>query len=701
LDITLDRVLEDDAELRKMCSEGRALELMQIAQALEGMPRNASIHAAGVVLTDRPVSDYVPLAINTGAKVTQYTMNEIADLGLLKIDFLGLRYLTIIRDAVEEIHRTDPGFDIRSIPLDHKKTYEMISRGETAGMFQIESSGMKALMLQMKPTSIEDITAAIALSRPGPKDSIPRFLENRKNGDTKHEIEELNSILGNTHGCIVYQEQVMEIFRKLAGYSFGRADIVRRAMSKKKQDVMERERHFFLYGLKNENGTVECEGALARGIPEDAAKKVFDDMADFAKYAFNKSHAAAYALLSYRTAYLKCNYSKEYMAAILTSQLDSDKYAYYFSECQRMGISILPPDLNESQLSFSVSGNALRFGFVGIKNVGEALIENIFRERHKCPFSSFHDFVNRMCTNGLNKKALQSLILSGALDRFGVPRSQQMAASENVLETAKDRIRSNMPGQISLFDLAFDNPETPPPVSFPDIPEFSNQELLKGEKSVCGVYLSGHPLRNLQALAQRIGASEIITFRSEANRFSDSQSIVLICLINSVTLKQLRSGEKMAFLQVEDQTGMCEVILFPKILAKFSSLLTENTPVVIYGKINTKDEEIKILADRITTTEEAERIAGVTDEKKSKNSAEKIVNFQTVSKIFLRFPEKNSKIERRALALIRIFPGNTPCYFYYTDTEKLFRMEGLACSFTPRVYQELIELLGKENVGLK
>ncbi len=705
LDMTLTKALEDDKDLREMCQTGEAKELMQIALSLEGMPRNASIHAAGVVLTDMPVSHYVPLAVNTGTKVTQYTMNEIADLGLLKIDFLGLRYLTIIRDAVEQVHRTDPGFDIHTIPLDHKETYDMISRGETAGMFQIESSGMKALMLQMKPQNLEDITAAIALYRPGPKDSIPRFLENRKRGVASHEVPALDKILGTTHGCIVYQEQVMEIFRQLAGYSLGRADIVRRAMSKKKQDVMERERAIFLNGLKNEDGTVEVEGAVHRGIPEKLAEKVFNDMADFAKYAFNKSHAAAYALLSYRTAYLKCNYPKEYMAAILTSQLDGDKYAMYCNEVERMGIQILPPDINESQLSFSVSGNALRFGFVGIKNVGESLIQQIFLQREQTPFSSFRDFVERLRPHGLNRKALESLVLSGAMDSFGIFRSRMFSAIESLLSSASLAMRDVLPGQMSLFDAIPEDTKQDDDSIFPDIPEFTERERLREEKNVCGVYFSGHPLQSYRALAEKLGAQDIAAFRTEPENFSDGDSVCLLCQVGSVTLKQVRNGNRMAFVQGEDQAGRCEIIVFPKILAQVSSLLEEDRILAIYGKINTKDEEIKILADRILTPEEAEREKDL-EEKKERSSqpdshSEKSINFNSCSKLFLRFPEKGSKMEKRAMAILRIFSGNTPCYFYYQDTKKLFYVDGLSVRLTPLVYRELCEILGKENVGLK
>ena len=702
LNMTLDKALAEDEALRAMCQSGQEKELMEIARSLEGMPRNASIHAAGVVLTDEPVKNYVPLATSGGVKVTQFTMNELADLGLLKIDFLGLRYLTIIRDAVEEVRRHDPEFDIHSIPLNDKETFEMISRGETAGMFQIESSGMKTLMLQMKPENLEDITAAIALYRPGPKDSIPRFLENRKNSVTGHKVREIDDIVSYTHGCIVYQEQVMEIFRNLAGYSFGRADIVRKAMSKKKRDVLEREKEIFLYGLKKEDGTVECEGALARGISEESAETIWSEMDKFAEYAFNKSHAAAYALLSYRTAYLKCKYPKEYMAAILTSQLDSDKYAYYFSECQRMGIAILPPDINESRLSFSVTKNALRFGLVGVKNVGEGLIEHIFRERSKTPFISFRDFAERMRPHGLNKKALESLVLSGAMDAFGISRSKLLAVTDATLASVGMAQRSVMAGQMSLFDV-IDSPQTREKEDFPDIPDFTEKERLRGEKAACGVYFSGHPLKNLSSLAKKIGAVDILSFRTDAESLRDGDKVALLCLVNHVTLKQVRSGGKMAFVQAEDQTGMCEVIVFPKVLSHVAPLLEEDRIVAVFGTVNTKDEEIKILADEILSETDAQNRAPVVKkEQKGKRDGNKnILNFQSVSKIFLRFPTKESKMEKRVVALLRIFPGNTPCLFYYRDTEKLFRADALSVQLSPTVHRELIRLLGEENVVLK
>ncbi|MBR2634190.1 MAG: DNA polymerase III subunit alpha [Clostridia bacterium] len=707
LDMTLEKALAGDAELRAQCESGQAKELMEIAKALEGMPRNASIHAAGIVLTDRPVSEYVPLAVNSGSTVTQFTMNELSDLGLLKIDLLGLRYLTILRDAEEQIRQSIPDFSYQSIPLDDRETFRMISEGKTAGMFQIESSGMKALMLQMKPQSVEDITAAIALYRPGPKDSIPRFLENRAKGVYGHEISEISDILAGTHGCIVYQEQVMEIFRRLAGYSFGRADIVRRAMSKKKQEAMLREREIFLNGLTDESGNVLIPGALRNGIEEEKADKIFRDMEKFAEYAFNKSHAAAYALLSYRTAYLKCRFPKEYMAAILTNQLGSEKYSYYFSECQQMGISILPPDINHSRFSFSVDKDALRFGLVGIKNVGDNLIQTIFEERSRSPFASFRDFTRRLRGKGLNRKALESLVLSGAMDSFGQKRSVLFAAIESELDLARDTERMAIPGQISLFDLTPAVPAAAAEEEYPDIPEFSQKELLQGEKNVCGVYLSGHPLQGYTELAKKIGATEILSFRTEGERFADGDRICLLCLVGAVVLKPVKSGGKMAFLQGEDQSGICEIIVFPKVLEKTSPMPEAGSIVTVYGRINTKDEEIKILADQILPPEKSIPLSAKTAPASEKKSGKpeivgnSPINFQSVSKIFLRFPEKRSKIEKRVLALLHIFPGSIPCYFYYADSGKLFHIAGLSCSLSPKIYRELTELVGSENINLK
>ncbi len=701
LDMTLSRALEDDAELAQMCQTGVKKELMQIALALEGMPRNASIHAAGVVLTDRPVTEYVPLAVNSGSVVTQYTMNEIADLGLLKIDFLGLRYLTIIRDCVDLVKNRIPDFDIEQIPEDDAETYDMISRGETAGMFQIESSGMKSLMLQIKPRNLEDVTAAIALFRPGPKDSIPRFLSNRRSGKDDFSHPKLQKILQSTHGCIVYQEQVMQIFRELAGYSFGRADIVRRAMSKKKKDVMEKERQIFLHGDPTSS---ECEGAIARGIPEKTAEAIFDEMAEFAKYAFNKSHAAAYALLSYRTAYLKCKFPKEYMAAILTSQLGSDKYAYYFAECQRMGIRILPPDINESGFSFSVSRDSIRFGLIGVKSVGEGLIGEIFSERSRSPFCSFPDFIERMRGKGLNKKALESLVLSGCFDCFGIPRSRLFAVIEPLLEKARDAGRSAMPGQMSLFDTLPDQSSAEP--SYPEIPEFSHEELLAGEKNVCGVYLSGHPLTHYQAMSERLQAKQIYTFRTETEQYRESEEVVLLCLVGTVTLKQIRSGQTMAFVQAEDATGRCEVIVFPKVFEKARRLLVANKIVVLIGTINTKDEEIKIIAKRILTPEQADELNRHPEKQapqaqNRKQSPAETPDFASVSKLYLRFEKKGSKIEEAVMSVLKKQSGTTPCYFYYRDTQKLYRIDGLSVELGASIHQELTSLLGQENVVLK
>ncbi len=692
LNMTLEKALAGDEELRSLCAAGPGKKLMDTALKLEGMPRNASVHAAGVVLTDRPVTDYVPLAVNTGARVTQYTMNEIADLGLLKIDFLGLRYLTIIRDAVELIRKKEPAFDIRTIPEDDRDVFRMIGEGKTSGLFQIESSGMKALMMQMKPESIEEICAAIALFRPGPMGSIPKYLENKRKGKVDYSIPALASILDNTYGCIVYQEQVMEIFRKLAGYTFGRADVVRRAMSKKKQDVMDRERETFLAGTDK------------AGIDRDSAAALFDEIARFAEYAFNKSHAAAYALLSYRTAYLKCRYPKEYMAAILTSQLDSDKYAFYFAECRKMGLSILPPDVNESMASFTVVPQGLRFGLVGIKNVGGAFLEELFRERARSRFSSFMDFVVRMKPKGLNRKALESMVFAGVFDTFGIARARLAASIEQLLSTLSTGVeRGVMEGQLSLFGENMAEPESLPEFEFPEAPEYDKPTLLRLEKAAVGVYLSGHPLTDEEERAKKLGAEEIVRFHTEPERFREGDQVLLLCLVNKITLKQLKNGERMAFLRVEDTTGQTEVIVFPKVYAKAASLLEEDRILAITGQVNLKDEEIKIIAQKISLPDDAVPVSREQHEKPTPaaSAAKKSpANLADVAKIHLRFPQKDSIMERRILGLLGIFPGQTPVFFFYENERKLFRIAGLDCALTPVIYRELVEILGEENVAL-
>ncbi|MBR2021660.1 MAG: DNA polymerase III subunit alpha, partial [Clostridia bacterium] len=419
--ITIEKALEESAELRELCREDfKVNSLINIAKKIEGMPRNTSTHAAGVVITDKEVSEYVPLSMNGDCIVTQYTMNEIADLGLLKIDFLGLRYLTVIYEAAESA-----GINVSDIPLDDERTYKLLAAGDTDGVFQLESGGMRSLLMRMVPKNIEDITIAISLYRPGPMDSIPKFLANRKDAsNVKYADPSLEEILSVTNGCIVYQEQVMQIFRKLAGYSFGRADIVRRAMSKKKKDVMEREREYFIYGKKDEKGNTEVMGAVNNGVTEAAAKEIYEDMATFAQYAFNKSHAACYAYLAYYTAYLKCHYPRHYMASLLSSVINNtDKVMEYIGTCKRMGVRVERPDINTSSLSFSASENGIVFGLMAIKNVGEGFVREIVKKRQGAKYTSLEDFLTRMSDAEINKRMVESLIKAGALDSLGRKRS--------------------------------------------------------------------------------------------------------------------------------------------------------------------------------------------------------------------------------------------------------------------------------------
>ncbi|MBQ3866255.1 MAG: DNA polymerase III subunit alpha, partial [Clostridia bacterium] len=543
-----------------------------------------------------------------------------------------------------------------------------------------------------------EICAAIALYRPGPMGSIPKYLENKRRGRVDYEIPALAEILDNTYGCIVYQEQVMEILRKLAGYTFGRADVVRRAMSKKKKDVMDRERETFLAGTDE------------RGVPRDKAEKLFDEIARFAEYAFNKSHAAAYALLSYRTAYLKCKYPREYMAAILTSQLDSDKYAFYFSECQKSGIRVLPPDINESAASFTVVPEGLRFGLAGIKNVGSAFLEEVFRERSRSRFASFRDFTARMKPHGLNRKSLESLVLAGAFDSFGVARSRMAASIDLLLSTLSAATeRGYMEGQLSLFGGNMAEPGPAAEFDFPEMDEYPRTELLRLEKSVCGVFLSGHPLASESDRARRLGAAEIVTFRTEPERYREGDAVLLLCLVDHVTLKQARTGDRMAFLQVEDATGQCEVIVFPKVLAAASDLLAEDRIVAIRGQINLKDEEIKVIAQSVSTPEAAEEAGpaaprgtggGSRIVNENRPEVKQTVNFSDITKIHLRLPTKDSIMEHRIVGLLGIFPGTVPVFFFYEEGRKLFRAAGLDTALSPLIYKELCEILGRENVVL-
>jgi DNA polymerase-3 subunit alpha len=581
---TLENAMKENKALREMYERNpNAKRIIDIATELEGLPRHASTHAAGVVITRQDLSDYVPLQLSDNTVVTQFTMTTLEELGLLKMDFLGLRNLSIIANTIKNIK--DKTIDINNLK-DEPKVYEMISSGNTDGIFQLESRGMRAFLRELQPRCLEDIIAGISLYRPGPMDSIPTYIKNKNNiNNLKYKHPLLEPILKMTYGCIVYQEQVMQIVRSLAGYSLGRADILRRAMSKKRSDVMERERQIFIYGGDG------VEGAVNRGVPEKVAFEIFDDMADFAKYAFNKSHAAAYAKVAYQTAWLKTFYPVEFMAALLSTHMeDAAKISQYITEMSKMGIRLLPPDINESVDAFSVLGRDIRFGLAAVKNVGKGLVDEIVKERENGKFTCLTDFCLRMMDGGLNKRALESLIRAGAFDSLGGRRSQYLASYEKIMSEAADRRRNNLQGQLSLIG------EGDVSDNLPDVAEFVQTELLAMEKEVLGIFVSGHPLDGYKALIAKNSTapiwSVIASFLEDGDgEFSDGQVINLAGIITHKSRKYTKRDEEMAFLTLEDLSGVMEIIVFPKVLTVFDHVLEVEKLVRITGRISVKEDE--------------------------------------------------------------------------------------------------------------
>lgn len=697
LGTTIDSAMETVPELGEMyIASPDVARLINISKTLEGMPRNLSIHAAGVVITDLPTNEYVPLCTgNDDVIITQYPMNTLADLGLLKIDFLGLRYLTIIRDAQEMIRRRIPNFNIHSIPENDAETFEMLSKGYTVGVFQLESGGMKNLIMSMKPSSLEDIIAAISLYRPGPMDSIPTYLKNRKKEKITYPTPLLEDILSVTYGCIVYQEQVMQIFRKLAGYSFGRADIVRRAMAKKKLDVMQNERQYFLYGKPG-----ECEGAIANGVDPKAAEKIFDDMAEFAKYAFSKSHAAPYSLIAYRTAYLKCHYPREYMAAMLTAQLEqTEKMPLYINECRRMGIEVLPPDINMSDTVFTVQDGNIRFGLLAVKNVGLSFLKDIIAQRDINKFTSLEDFITRMSPYSPNKRMIESLIRCGAMDGFGYHRTQLMAVYDIALDSMAQINRANVSGQLDLFSQNENEDESILTIDYPPLKEFDYADKLLMEKEATGLYLSGNPLYEYTecfARQKAVCISDITeALESRGGAYAEGSVVTLLGIISEKKQKILKNNTQMLFLTLEDLTGSAEVIVFPKTVQTYSQNIAVDRVVLITGEVSPKDDELKILARSVLTAQKngkdyvpTEKVAVPSTPAKPK-------------KLYLRLPSRDCPQFKRAKALLEIFGGQCEVIFYCADTATSLYANGLLTDPSKYVLQKLAELLGAENVILK
>ena len=595
LHMTLDIALKQSKELRDLYEGDSDVKyLIDMSKRLEGLPRHASMHAAGVVICGKPVDEYVPLSrASDGSITTQYILTTLEELGLLKMDFLGLRNLTVIQNALRFIKK-NRGLDIDLNKIDYsdKNVLHYIGTGNTEGIFQLESSGMKSFMKELKPESLEDIIAGISLYRPGPMDFIPKYIEGKNNADSvTYDCPQLESILEPTYGCIVYQEQVMQIVRDLAGFSLGRSDLLRRAMSKKKADVMAKERKVFVYGDESEN----IKGCVNNGISEAIANKIYDEMTDFAQYAFNKSHAAAYAVVTYQTAYLKYYYTAEFMAAMLSSVMDmTDKVAEYVYSCRSMGIKILPPDINEGESGFSAKGDSIRYGLTAIKNVGKAVIDNIVAEREaRGIYKDLEDFISRTAPFGVNKRAIENFIKAGAFDSFGATRKQMMMVYVQIVDSVNQDKKDTMQGQMSLFDIADEDQKKNYKMQMPNVGEYDNDQKLEFEKEVIGIYASGHPLSDMEEKWKRVITNMSLDFavpeEGESYKIKDKSRVTVGGIITTVTRKFTKRGEQMAFLTLEDLVGTVEIVVFPREFDKYREILMEGRKIFITGEADIQE----------------------------------------------------------------------------------------------------------------
>ena len=696
LGMTLDTAMKQSKELReKVEADPQVKELWDMARKVEGMPRHASTHAAGVVITDKPVMDYVPLSKNDDAVVTQYTMTAIEELGLLKMDFLGLRNLSVIDHAEKLVRRREAGFSIEAAPEDDGAVFHMLSEGHSEGVFQLESPGMKRLLVQAQPACVEDLIAIISLYRPGPMQFIPQYLESRKNPESVHYRHPLlRPILEPTGGCIIYQEQVMQIFRDLAGYSLGRADIVRRAMAKKKHDVLEREREVFLHGQQWEDGTWEVDGCLCRGVDQRTALELFKEIESFASYAFNKPHAAGYAVVAYQTAYLKCHYPCEYMAALLSSVLgQTGKVAEYIEECGRLGISVLPPHVNYSDTGFTVVGKSIRFGLLAVKNLGRNVIARMVAERRAAgEFTSFYNFCKRMAGRDLNRRAIESLVKCGALDGLGNNRREMLLAVERVLDSLEADKRRNVEGQMGFFDAPGSAQGGEPPLEKTE--DFSAADKLNMEKEVTGMYLSGHPMAAYAGLYQEGGYArmdEILQSAGEreTGRYQDGQWVTLLGMVVGVRKKATKNNAQMAFVSLEDMYGAITALVFPKVLEQYGSLLYEGAVVAVQGKLSFTEDKAPELV--------CQSLGKPADPVSVKAPAGKPVR----PGLYLRLSSQKDPRYDKAMRYIAVFDGGaTDLYLTFQDTGKLLRAPAkFRVEINRPLLRALKELLGAENVA--
>lgn len=632
LNITIAKGMQMNPELRAMYEgDEQAKKLIDMSMRLEGLPRHTSIHAAGVVISPKPVDEFVPLSrASDGSITTQYTMVTLEELGLLKMDFLGLRTLTVIKDAI------GGKFDVHNIPYDDKEVYEMISAGHTEGVFQLESAGMKNFMKELKPQSMEDIIAGISLYRPGPMDFIPKYIQGKNDQENiQYDCPELEPILSPTYGCIVYQEQVMQIVRDLAGYSYGRSDLVRRAMSKKKISVMEKERKNFIYGNEEEG----IDGCLKRGISEEVASKIYDEMMDFAKYAFNKSHAAAYAVVSYQTAYLKCHYPVEFMAALMTSFMENTgKITEYIMNCRQLGIAILPPDINEGEYRFSPYKGNIRYGLAAIKGVGKPVIDEIVAERESGGrYRTLKDFCMRLSGKSINKRTMESFIKAGALDSLPGTRKQKMSIYVSVLDGANQEKKTTMSGQMSLFDFATEEEQEEMEVTMPKVGEFEKETILAFEKEVLGVYINGHPLEEYVGVLEKNitrKTSDFIPAEGEdLPKVKDKEVATIGGMITGKVVKTTRNNTLMAFITVEDLYGVVEVIVFPRDYEKYRDVLTEDRKVFLQGRVTVEeDKPAKLICQSVVSFEDLGKELWIQCKTREEYQAKEALLFQILGK---------------------------------------------------------------------
>ena len=614
LNITIDKALKMNPELKNLYTTDETVKkLIDMSRRLEGLPRHTSMHAAGVVISQKSVDEYVPLArASDGSIVTQFTMTTLEELGLLKMDFLGLRTLTVIQKAVKLIEKNKGiSLDMDHVDYNDKAVYDMLGAGKTEGVFQLESAGMTSFMKELKPESLEDVIAGISLYRPGPMDFIPQYIEGKNNPDSIHFLcPQLEPILSATYGCIVYQEQVMQIVRSLGGYTLGRSDLVRRAMSKKKAAVMEKERQNFVYGNEEEG----VPGCVNRGISEEIANKIYEQMMDFAKYAFNKSHAAAYAVVAYQTAYLKCHFPVEFMAALMTSVIDNPpKVADYILSCRRMGIAILPPDINKGDSTFSVDGGGIRYGLSAIKSIGKPVIEAIVAERNqRGDFTSLRDFIERMTGKDVNKKAIENFIKAGAFDELPGNRRQKMMVYAQILDAIVQEKKNMMAGQTSLFDFVSEEEKTAYEIHMPDVEEYPKEAKLAFEKEVLGIYISGHPLEEYETCWRKNISAVTTDFMPDEEsgqpKVRDGQQVIVGGMITEKTIKYTKTNKVMAFLTLEDLLGTVEIVVFPRDYEKNVRLMEIDEKVFIKGRVSVEEEKAsKIICERIYSFEDVPR----------------------------------------------------------------------------------------------